>query len=195
MGAWIEILSFSMLSYYHRVAPHDGCVDWNLTFKSVTLIRPCRTPRWVRGLKSNDYYPYNEGTLSHPTMGAWIEISVSLYSRTFLSSHPTMGAWIEINNLSLSMGLKSVAPHDGCVDWNNNFFVIFKINKMSHPTMGAWIEIQEMERWNRYASSRTPRWVRGLKLDSFDSVLIALSSHPTMGAWIEIISVILLYLA
>ena len=98
-----------------------------------------------------------------------------------------MGAWIEILHKSVSVciamrrtprwvrGLKSclnpkdslssnVAPHDGCVDWNSE-----KIDKnqtvlMSHPTMGAWIEIGKSTSWKILNQSRTPRWVRGLKL-------------------------------
>ena len=31
-------------------------------------------------------------------------------------SHPTMGAWIEIMNLNNSQKCFDVAPHDGCVD-------------------------------------------------------------------------------
>ena len=31
-------------------------------------------------------------------------------------SHPTMGAWIEITMLSLNLRTVEVAPHDGCVD-------------------------------------------------------------------------------
>ena len=55
--------------------------------------------------------------VSHPTMGAWIEIRVAfLTCLAFSESHPTMGAWIEIINVpSASIG-KHVAPHDGCVD-------------------------------------------------------------------------------
>ena len=35
--------------------------------------------------------------MSHPTMGAWIEILNLLTKReTSILSHPTMGAWIEI---------------------------------------------------------------------------------------------------
>ena len=54
MGAWIEIfvpILISVPSLY--VAPHDGCVDWNL--KPLDEV-----------LKNQE---------SHPTMGAWIEIS------------------------------------------------------------------------------------------------------------------------
>ena len=55
-----------------------------------------RTPRWVRGLKLYIFLQWNQQYLSHPTMGAWIEI------------------WKE---LSVSKTCR-VAPHDGCVDWN-----------------------------------------------------------------------------
>ena len=56
--------------------------------------------------------------MSHPTMGAWIEIlhkSVSVFIA--IESHPTMGAWIEIcdGTLVYDDGVH-VAPHDGCVD-------------------------------------------------------------------------------
>ena len=79
--------------------------------------------------------------MSHPTMGAWIEIVImniltsiikgrtprwvrGLKSSNFtlslaiIKSHPTMGAWIEIYPTILQ-----------------------KIKRQSHPTMGAWIEI------------------------------------------------------
>ena len=74
MGAWIEIRRkhltvrwwmcrtprwvrglklawFDDLEKARAVAPHDGCVDWNISFLVVRLYRPYRTPRWVRGLK------------------------------------------------------------------------------------------------------------------------------------------------
>ena len=34
--------------------------------------------------------------MSHPTMGAWIEIDRVFAIFVSLTSHPTMGAWIEI---------------------------------------------------------------------------------------------------
>ena len=58
-----------------KVAPHDGCVDWNKPISNVPVGLNAVAPHdgcvdW----NPNDYYPYNEGTLSHPTMGAWIEM-------------------------------------------------------------------------------------------------------------------------
>ena len=52
-----------------------------------------------------------------------------------------MGAWIEIAVAPVDLFMPSVAPHDGCVDWNFYFFIFFYSLILSHPTMGAWIEI------------------------------------------------------
>ena len=54
--------------------------------------------------------------MSHPTMGAWIEICSTLKSTLQNMSHPTMGAWIEIFNMMKASWKDFVAPHDGCVD-------------------------------------------------------------------------------
>ena len=37
--------------------------------------------------------------------------------------------------------------------------------QVSHPTMGAWIEINSFSNRACEPVRRTPRWVRGLKLD------------------------------
>ena len=58
-----------------------------------------RTPRWVRGLKSLKEPPTHTSFVSHPTMGAWIEIFyVVVMLPHAVLSHPTMGAWIEISH-------------------------------------------------------------------------------------------------
>ena len=95
MGAWIEIAICRIGDGRSIVAPHDGCVDWNL-LTNIFVKRQIK---------------------SHPTMGAWIEISFFLDGFYLLSvaphdgcvdwnywsyhfcwhrhlSHPTMGAWI-----------------------------------------------------------------------------------------------------
>ncbi len=54
--------------------------------------------------------------MSHPTMGAWIEIVIATVLEFESSSHPTMGAWIEIMDYDGYLFVKYVAPHDGCVD-------------------------------------------------------------------------------
>ena len=72
MGAWIEIVHVSL----------DGIEVF------------CRTPRWVRGLKL---------------------LKISKFKLRILS-HPTMGAWIEIVSIVMEFVVLKVAPHDGCVD-------------------------------------------------------------------------------
>ena len=74
MGAWIEIVISDGLTVNWLVAPHDGCVDWNCSFIIFNYLIKSRTPRWVRGLKYRLYFLYDSALLSHPTMGAWIEI-------------------------------------------------------------------------------------------------------------------------
>ena len=55
---------------------------------------------------------------SHPSRGAWIEISISAFIKRAISrSHPSRGAWIEILAISVEgEALGSVAPLAGCVD-------------------------------------------------------------------------------
>ena len=57
MGAWIEIKVKRYGFKDDYVAPHDGCVDWNINESDIRL-RP---------------------NGSHPTMGAWIEIMLPYY--------------------------------------------------------------------------------------------------------------------
>ena len=57
--------------------------------------------------------------------------------------------------------------------------------------MGAWIEIMSVACLTEEKRSRTPRWVRGLKLSVVYILQVRFMSHPTMGAWIEILSVAL----
>ena len=75
MGAWIEIFSI-------------------INLNRVRVER--RTPRWVRGLKLMSGAKLIGKLVSHPTMGAWIEITGVACMHTNRESHPTMGAWIEI---------------------------------------------------------------------------------------------------
>ena len=142
MGAWIEMVMHAVLRHVvicrtprwvrglkflwvwyegncESVAPHDGCVDWNLvvhshnarqlgrtprwvrglkcTVRWQSLNQYCRTPRWVRGLKYLELLDLHLQLVSHPTMGAWIEIKINEFSiKKRTRSHPTMGAWIEI---------------------------------------------------------------------------------------------------
>ena len=52
-------------------------------------------------------------------MGAWIEIcELEKQNIDCFVSHPTMGAWIEMALTKPKEVIHQVAPHDGCVDWN-----------------------------------------------------------------------------
>ena len=77
----------------------------------------CRTPRGVRGLKSFLYQLGERVLTSHPSRGAWIEISISAFIKRAISrSHPSRGAWIEIHMSGLQSRIARVAPLAGCVD-------------------------------------------------------------------------------
>ena len=50
-------------------------------------------------------------------MGAWIEILIAVgFELPHMMSHPTMGAWIEMSIADFWLYFSHVAPHDGCVD-------------------------------------------------------------------------------
>ena len=119
MGAWIEI----MMLYQNLMKDK------------------CRTPRWVRGLKSVLTFSYNVIVTSHPTMGAWIEIQYLKDERYRLLSHPTMGAWIEIVLICVLSKVSMSHPTMGAwIEISPSADALMKSGE-SHPTMGAWIEI------------------------------------------------------
>ena len=60
------------------------------------------------------------------------------------------------------------------------------IHDVSHPSRGAWIEIGYIPFTKEMADGRTPRGVRGLKLNKFAVMAKDVTSHPSRGAWIEI---------
>ena len=140
MGAWIEIKPNCAL---FNIAP-SRTPRWvrglklSLLFNNLTCFFR-RTPRWVRGLKFKVGLTEALSLLSHPTMGAWIEICIfyrfvaqtscrtprwvrglkfftSIIILLYIWSHPTMGAWIEIFVRQACKSSNVVAPHDGCVD-------------------------------------------------------------------------------
>ena len=169
MGAWIEIYKNLQISWKFQcrtprwvrglkfignrlkgrtflVAPHDGCVDWNVHVSFKLFVQMSRTPRWVRGLKSFSNSLWNTTSCRTPRWVRGLKYYSPHIQTHLVRSHPTMGAWIEIhiftalciNQLCRTprwvRGLKSqhapflsyaytVAPHDGCVDWNLSFLV------------------------------------------------------------------------
>ena len=96
MGAWIEIILIDNTAANNSVAPHDGCVDWNGAMNGQMLGAGVAPHDGCVDWNLSPLFLYLYYTLSHPTMGAWIEISKSLNNILVNSSHPTMGAWIEI---------------------------------------------------------------------------------------------------
>ena len=78
-------------------------------------------------------------------------------------SHPSRGAWIEI-------GAGRGRPVGALP---------------SHPSRGAWIEILGITGVAVITVSRTPRGVRGLKLEAGEELPAGRMSHPSRGAWIE----------
>ena len=77
-----------------------------------------RTPPGVRGLKLMSYrLDLSDGTVSHPTRGAWIEILMPAFrSVTSIRRTPpgVRGLKFEIAGIGKEGAL--VAPHPGCVD-------------------------------------------------------------------------------
>ena len=59
------------------------------------------------------------------------------------------------------------------------------LDMSSHPARGAWIETSHSDISCIYYASRTPRGVRGLKLDDGGRQCAIFPSHPARGAWIE----------
>ena len=278
MGAWIEIYQFAQKVSDYLVAPHDGCVDWNIELSAITQKSSGRTPRWVRGLKfdccncciNRSVVAPHDGCVDWNLYVAWncilslsrtprwvrgLKLDLSGVIESAQSRTPRWVRGLKLFKITSLEGISIVAPHDGCVDWNkqegndlvlvkdvaphdgcvdwNTFCIstfVFccsvaphdgcvdwnmigaltgKTEKESHPTMGAWIEIAvcwwPIKResvaphdgcvdWNKYDNSkptssyrcRTPRWVRGLKLQVYYIICNTYKSHPTMGAWIEI---------
>ena len=163
MGAWIEIAQTCFYPIPFSVAPHDGCVDWNLYIRTPSAMRKCRTPRWVRGLKLT-----------------------ALILRTVIVCRTPR--WVRglkyLPHLIIRL-LLCVAPHDGCVDWNNDYIPFIVFSNMSHPTMGAWIEITLVILFTSFTIGRTPRWVRGLKYNYICRLhqLIEVAPHDGCVDW------------
>ena len=101
----------------------------------------CRTPRGVRGLKLHHTESNPDGTLSHPSRGAWIEMP---YRPTFAigqRSHPSRGAWIEISE-------RMTMPAENC-------------GRTPRGVRGLKYALSNLQ--TAPLERRTPRGVRGLK--------------------------------
>ena len=89
-------------------------------------------------------------------MGAWIEITVEVWTEGESNVAPLVGAWIEI-----------VLSNDG-----------FSLSLVA-PLVGAWIEILKKTRIPQTVPS-LPLWERGLK---FNSILSELRSQESLPLW------------
>ncbi len=96
-GAWIEIRETNLSRGTQASRTPHGVRG--LKYPSIMRDAPMpgRTPHGVRGLKSRGAMGRGLERLSHPSRGAWIEIS-SVCWRAYQDtlSHPSRGAWIEI---------------------------------------------------------------------------------------------------
>ena len=144
-----------------------------------------RTPHGVRGLKSDDRAQVRVGIASHPSRGAWIEITVAVSCGVSCTSHPSRGAWIEIALRQLSAYVRRSHPSRGAWIEIGTMQYISRLSIKSHPSRGAWIEIRS-SRVVLWRGCRTPHGVRGLKLRCGSLVRMCVVSHPSRGAWIEI---------
>ena len=142
MGAWIEIETKDTTEKELKSHPTMGAWIEIRCFLNNNCSCGCRTPRWVRGLKSDDVIYKSRCGMSHPTMGAWIEIPLSLHRYEFLTSHPTMGAWIEIDSPFSSPSKPSCRTPRWVRGLKYPSHRLRNKNFQSHPTMGAWIEIK-----------------------------------------------------
>ena len=99
-------------------------------------------------------------------MGAWIEILISIESGVPMNtlSHPTMGAWIEILDYILC-----IIEHSGRTPrWVRGLKFKQRIKAIRyHRRTPRWVRGLKFEKSRRQTyccRRRTPRWVRGLKL-------------------------------
>ena len=144
---------------------------------------------------------------SHPSRGAWIEISPPPPLGRRSRSHPSRGAWIEIRRMCARLVGRCRTPHGvRGLKFGGDIWLI--IDTESHPSRGAWIEMQSTASCSAKksgrtphgvrglksrgevspvgVSSRTPHGVRGLKCPTWRRSAPAARSHPSRGAWIEI---------
>ena len=186
MGAWIEI---TQVEQQHSISM-------------------CRTPRWVRGLKSprGPHKPNNFDVAPHDGCVDWNSLMIALGNIQSCRT-PRWVRGLKYYCLAFVHTNSMVAPHDGCVDWNHfeTFLrglrncriprwvrglkssppAIPVLLPSSHPTMGAWIEI-----WCCHIilllSRSHPTMGAWIEIYSTENLTPSLVSHPTMGAWIEI---------
>ena len=101
--------------------------------------------------------------MSHPTRGAWIEITLHPIVTQYEESHPTRGAWIEIRWCRAAVPMPWSHPTRGAWIEIPPLRLVLRWRDKSHPTRGAWIEMVADAVGGRPQGCRTPHGVRGLK--------------------------------
>ena len=147
MGAWIEIINICFCPFSALVAPHDGCVDWNMLSANLSY-SPCVAPHdgcvdWNRNIRMDD------SIFTVAPHDGCVDWNFCLNSnRSYISeSHPTMGAWIEIKEEVLEASFRFRRTPRWVRGLKLCISAIYTWKPESHPTMGAWIEIFVNNNW------------------------------------------------
>ena len=147
----------------------------------------CRTPHGVRGLKYHVLRLCAINAVSHPSRGAWIEITISggSVARRGRTPHGVRG--LKCGGGCPLGCLPCRTPH-GVRGLKYAGMWVSDTDPRSHPSRGAWIEIARMRLSTLLGIRRTPHGVRGLKFSVCGCRATDFMSHPSRGAWIEICS-------
>ena len=142
-----------------------------------------RTPHGVRGLKWQEMRIASKGVPSHPSRGAWIEMSNHASRSASSRSHPSRGAWIEIYRHEIRRRYTCRTPH-GVRGLKFEGLVLRHHREASHPSRGAWIEIRRVLQSGVTPPSHPSRgaWI---EITQSTGIPIKKRSHPSRGAWIE----------
>ena len=128
-----------------------------------------RTPRGVRGLKSFELGNLDHTSKSHPSRGAWIEISAIPPSAGLGGGRTPRG--VRGLKFRLSVSRAAMSPRRTPRGVRGLKLLMGRgplMRKWSHPSRGAWIEIAVCQ------AAET----------------LFTGSHPSRGAWIEIIQIL-----
>ena len=97
MGAWIEINDVSLCKYM-LFESHPTMGAWIEIIKGLDISKTqnSRTPRWVRGLKYGTPNSSHKWQSRTPRWVRGLKLNLLEWAIQKAVSHPTMGAWIEI---------------------------------------------------------------------------------------------------
>ena len=123
-----------------------------------------RTPHGVRGLKFDLLLDVVPDRMSHPTRGAWIEITclTDLTNRAASRTPHGVRGLKSPRRRKRSSWRCNRTPH-GVRGLKSLHLNHERFPRRSHPTRGAWIEINLRAFYTSPECRRTPHGVRGLK--------------------------------